>query len=362
MGSEHRVVSKYHEMFVHNDMLICFAGNLLNYTTNGLAAWAGTHLMFLTASVLGLIDPAIIATHWEGLLVWMNVYGFFLASLAQFKAYLFPSHPEDRNFSGSWISDFWAGVELNPRFGEYWDFKFFHNGRPGIVAWTLIGISWAAYQYQTLGYVTESMLVVLMLQATYVVDFFYNEDWYLRTIDISHDRFGFMLAWGDCTFLPTFYTLQVQYLARYPIHLTSIEAVLLVAIGFGGYAIFRQANWQRDYVRTHRDQARIWGRKAEYIDCSYRTADGKEHKTTLLTSGWWGVARHSNYLADIVQAWAWCATCGFRNILPWSYFFYLCILLYHRSRRDERRCRAKYGDKWDKYCKAVPYIIVPYIY
>lgn len=34
--------------------------------------------------------------------------------------------------------DFYAGVELNPRFGKYWDFKFFHNGRPGIVAWTLM--------------------------------------------------------------------------------------------------------------------------------------------------------------------------------------------------------------------------------
>lgn len=38
---------------------------------------------------------------------------------------------------GSWIFDFWAGVELNPRLGAL-DLKFFHNGRPGIVAWTLM--------------------------------------------------------------------------------------------------------------------------------------------------------------------------------------------------------------------------------
>ena len=36
------------------------------------------------------------------------------------------------------IFDFFAGIELNPRFGELWDFKLFHNGRPGIVAWTLM--------------------------------------------------------------------------------------------------------------------------------------------------------------------------------------------------------------------------------
>ena len=31
------------------------------------------------------------------------------------------------------------------------------------------------------------MLVVLALHALYVLDFFANEDWYLRTIDIAHD-------------------------------------------------------------------------------------------------------------------------------------------------------------------------------
>jgi 7-dehydrocholesterol reductase len=30
------------------------------------------------------------------------------------------------------------GIEFNPRFGRHWDFKLFHNGRPGIIAWTLM--------------------------------------------------------------------------------------------------------------------------------------------------------------------------------------------------------------------------------
>lgn len=37
---------------------------------------------------------------------------------------------------------------------------------------------------------TNSMLVVIALQTIYVVDFFINENWYTRTIDISHDHFG----------------------------------------------------------------------------------------------------------------------------------------------------------------------------
>lgn len=42
------------------------------------------------------------------------------------------------NSVGSWIFDFWVRVELNLRFREYWDVKFFHNGRPGVMAWTLM--------------------------------------------------------------------------------------------------------------------------------------------------------------------------------------------------------------------------------
>ncbi|CAK1367642.1 7-dehydrocholesterol reductase [Cercospora beticola] len=338
------------------------AGYQLHYRTNGLLAWTLTHALFIGGAWYGYIDPAIIARNWEGLLVACNIYGFVLAILAQVKGHLFPSHPEDRKFSGSWIYDFWAGVELNPRFGSYWDFKFFHNGRPGIVAWTLINLSWAAYQYQTVGYVTYSMIVLNILQAIYVVDFFCNESWYTRTIDISHDHFGFMLAWGDATFLPTFYTLQAQYMARYPTHLSEGQAIGILALGLLGYYIFRSANWQRDYVRSKKDEARIWGRPAEFIRCKYHTSDGKEHESLLLTSGWWGVARHSNYLADLIGCYAYCATCGFDNILPWSYLVFMSVLLVHRAKRDERRCRAKYGEKWDEYCRAVPYTMIPGIF
>ena len=43
-------------------------------------------------------------------------------------------------------------------------------------------ISFAAYQYEKFGYYTNSMIVVNTIHALYVIDFFYNEDWYLRTI------------------------------------------------------------------------------------------------------------------------------------------------------------------------------------
>lgn len=56
------------------------------------------------------------------------------------------------------------GVEFNPRLGKWFDFKLFFNGRPGIVAWTLINLSFAAKQRELHGHVTNSMLLVNVLQ------------------------------------------------------------------------------------------------------------------------------------------------------------------------------------------------------
>jgi 7-dehydrocholesterol reductase len=114
------------------------AGNLLKYTTNGLLAWTVTHALYGATSLVGILDPAIIARNWEALLVTVNIYGIILALFAQIKAYVAPSHPLDRKFTGSMIFDYFCGIELNPRIGDRWDFKLFYNGRPGIIAWTLM--------------------------------------------------------------------------------------------------------------------------------------------------------------------------------------------------------------------------------
>ena len=335
------------------------AGNLLSYTTNGLLAWSLTHASFAAASVIGAINPSIIARHWEGLLIAVNLYGIVLALFAQVKAYIDPSHSEDRKFSGSHIYDYYMGIELNPRVGQCWDFKLFYNGRPGIIAWSLIDLSWMAYQYQTFGYITKSMVLVSGFHFLYVLDFFYNEQWYLKTIDIAHDHFGFYLAWGDTAFLPNLYTIQVQYLGRYPVYLSYVQATMILTVGISAYMIFRSVNHQKDIVRSTGGKVRIWGKPAEYITAEYKTKDGKTHRSLLITSGWWGFTRHANYMADLMLSWAMCAACGAEHLLPWSYFFFISVLLYHRICRDEKRCAKKYGKYWLDYTEKVRWKLIP---
>ncbi len=76
------------------------AGNLLKYQTNGLFAWVVTHILALAAVMAGVLDPAILAKHWGGLLIVANIYGFLVSVFSYIKAQLVPTHPQDRKFSG----------------------------------------------------------------------------------------------------------------------------------------------------------------------------------------------------------------------------------------------------------------------
>ena len=223
-------------------------------------------------------------------------------------------------------------------------------------------LSFMAFQYQIHGFITKSIIIATFLHTVYTVDFFINEDWYLRTIDICHDHFGFYLAWGCIVWLPSIYTLQTQYLAQNPVHLSNFHAAAILLIGVGGYALFRSVNHQKDLVRRTKGDCELWGAPAKVLRVKYRTRDGLEHESLLLCSGWWGLARHVNYLGDLVLSYAMCATCGTKNLMPWTYAIFMTILLIHRCWRDEERCSKKYGKYWEDYCRRVRWVIIPGIY
>ena len=194
---------------------------------------------------------------------------------------------------------------------------------------------------------------------------------------MCHDHFGFYLAWGSVVWLPAVYTLQTQYLARYPVQLSPLTAATILCIGLGGYVLFRSVNHQKDLVRRTNGQCFIWGKKAEYVRCTFKTKDGVTHDSLLLCSGeflypvfdvkaypigWWGFVRHANYLGDLIVSYAMCAPCGTRNLLPWTYAIFMTVLLLHRCYRDEERCSGKYGESWKIYCDQVRWKLIPGIF
>ncbi|KAF7350030.1 ERG4/ERG24 ergosterol biosynthesis protein [Mycena venus] len=339
------------------------AGNRLPYKINGLLSWFLTIGVYILGALCSLWDADIVAKQWKGLMVAASTYGLTLSVVVYVKAHVNPSHSSDRKFSGSLFHDFFAGIELNPRFGAL-DLKLFNIGRVGMTAWTIScrNISFAASQYQNFGYVSNGMIVVNILQSLYILDFFYQEDWYVRTIDIAHDHFGFYLAWGGAAWIPSMYTLQAQYLAHYPVHLSQTRALIILLVGVFGYWMFRASNDQRTVARRTGGNCVIWGKKPVVITAHYSTSNGEKHTSLLLCSGFWGIARHFNYITDLILAFAMCAPCGTRDVFPYAYFVYMTVLLVHRSIRDEDRCSKKYGKDWELYKAQVPYALIPGIY
>ncbi|KQK75443.1 Lamin-B receptor [Amazona aestiva] len=174
----------------------------------------------------------------------------------------------------------------------------------------------------------------------------------LTTMDITHDGFGFMLAFGDLVWVPFVYSLQAFYLVGHPTSISWPVAAAITILNSIGYYIFRSANSQKNSFRRNPADPKL-----AYLKC-IPTATGKG----LLVTGWWGFVRHPNYLGDIIMALAWSLPCGFNHILPYFYVIYFICLLVHREARDEHHCKQKYGLAWEKYCQRVPYRIFPYIY
>lgn len=332
------------------------AGFVHKYNINGFQAWIISTIIFLYCGCTGWISPTIVYDYWEDILIIAAILGYIIAAMAYIKAYVNPTNAKDRKFTNSRFYDYFMGIELNPRFGSF-DWKLFLNGRPGIIGWSIINLSFAFAQFEEHGYITNSMILVNFLQFLYIGYFFYREAWYLKTIDISHDHFGWMFAFGDLVWLPSMYTLQALYLVGNPVNLSLCYFCCVLALGLIGFYIFADSNNEKDRFRSRQYDA-----TTKILKCQYTTENGKSHQSELLISGWWGKCRHINYTGDLMLSLAYSLACGVDNVFPYFYIVYLTILLVHRCIRDEAKCRGKYGEVWDRYCKIVPYRFISGIY
>lgn len=250
--------------------------------------------------------------------------------------------------SGVAIYDFYMGRELNPRLGSF-DWKEFCELRPGLIGWAVLNMAFVVVQKEKLGYVSGSMILVNVFQGLYVWDALYQERAILTTMDITTDGFGFMLVFGDMAWVPFTYSLQARYLVDYDPNLGIYALMGIVLTNCIGYSIFRGANSQKDAFRRNPD-----GEDVKHLQF-LQTKRG----TKLLTSGYWGMARKINYTGDWIMGLSWCMLCGLQSVVPYFYAIYFCVLLIHRSARDDHMCQIKYGKDWDEYKKIVPYKFIP---
>ncbi|KFO82648.1 Lamin-B receptor [Cuculus canorus] len=328
-------------------------GRKLQYRINGFYAF------ILTASAIGILlyfqfELHYLYDHFMQFAVSAAAFSMVLSIYLYIRSLKAPEEElAPGGNSGYFIYDFFTGHELNPRIGSF-DLKYFCELRPGLIGWVVINLAMllAEMKIHNQNMPSLSMILVNSFQLLYVVDALWNEATILTTMDITHDGFGFMLAFGDLVWVPFVYSLQAYYLVGHPNAISWPVAAAITVLNCIGYYIFRRANSQKNNFRRNPSDPKLAYLK--FIP----TATGKG----LLVTGWWGFVRHPNYLGDIIMALAWSLPCGFNNILPYFYVIYFICLLVHREARDEHHCKQKYGLAWERYCQRVPYRIFPYIY
>ncbi|XP_010773908.1 lamin-B receptor-like [Notothenia coriiceps] len=279
------------------------SGERLKYRTNGFFAMV-VSCVAVAAAVQQGADLTYIHSHF----LQLAVASFLISVLLSSYLYVRSGRAAAEQLalggsSGNVAYDFFKGRELNPRI-KYFDLKFFCEMRPGLIGWCLINFALALAEMKRQGLEAPShaMILVNLFQLLYVADGLWNEEAILTTMDLMHDGFGFMLAFGDLVWVPFTYTLQAYYLVSRPTPLNPPALAAIVTLKLIGFYIFRKSNSVKNAFRRNPSDPQLSHLK------TIPTATGR----SLLVSGWWGVVRHPNYLGDLLMALAWSLPCAER--------------------------------------------------
>jgi len=194
--------------------------------------------------------------------------------------------------------------------------------------------------------------------AFFVVEYVYHEEVHLWTYDLFRERVGFKLLWGCLCFYPWAYAAAgLAAVAAPRADVPPAAAAAAAATFLAGWVLTRGANLQKHAAKT---RARAFACCGVRVPLEYVPGSGER----LLASGFWGLARHVNYLGEIVQAAAAVAPLAWAAAtpLPLLYPAYYIALFLPRAADDDAICEKKYGKAWAEYVRRVPARIVPGLY
>ncbi|KAF2307574.1 hypothetical protein GH714_029811 [Hevea brasiliensis] len=306
-------------------------GSRLCYRCNGLLSLLLLVALLGVGAKMDLLSPTVISESGFELLSTT----FILSVLVTLVLYAAGCNSQNQGSSlkphvtGNLIHDWWFGIQLNPQFVGI-DLKFFFV-RAGMMGWLFINLSVLAKSIQDAN-LSCSMILYQLFCALYILDYFFYEEYMTSTWDIIAERLGFMLVFGDLVWIPFTFSIQGWWLLGNKVELTTAAVVANCLVFLIGYLVFRGANKQKHVF--------------------------KKNPKALMG----GIARHCNYLGDLLLALSFSLPCGISSPVPYFYPIYLLILLIWRERRDEARCAEKYKEVWAEYRRLVPWRILPYFY
>ena len=226
---------------------------------------------------------------------------------------------------------------------------------------SLNALSGAAWHYGEFGDdANPGIYLYAAFYTFYILDYFVFERVQLYTYDLIHERLGFMLFWGGLIVYGWLFILPLWGMAAYPdpgfstgwtyVWLIGTSALFLL-----GWSISRGANLQKYTFKRWPDRKFLGIIEPKYIEAGDRK---------ILYSGFWGVARHFNYMGEGFLGLSIALVFG-HFLVPWAwlYFIFVVSMFTNRQRDDDKQCAEKYGEeKWAEYKSKVKYRIFPGVY
>jgi hypothetical protein len=317
------------------------------YRLNGLAVFLVTLALWAITCAQGwLAWDFFWTTRWEGLA------GACLLGLLLTLWLVLGAPPTGKGL----VADLYLGRLANPQWlGGRIDAKMWLY----LIGATMLGLNLASFgMHHLIVHETDpspGVALYLGLFAFFLCEYLFFERVHLYTYDFVAERVGFKLGWGCFVFYPYFYAVGLWAVAAMPDPHTPPWLLAGAAlVFFSGWMLARGANMQK-YLFKRDPQAKFLG-----LIAPVALGDGNQR---LLASGFWGAARHVNYLGELLMATALTLALGYPlNPIPWLYPLYYLALLIPRQIDDDRRCAAKYGPLWAEYVARVKWRIVPGLY
>jgi len=245
-------------------------------------------------------------------------------------------------------------------FNERFDIKMYFYVVGGTML-ALNALSGAAYNYEIFGEnYNPGVFLYAAFYTYYILDYFIFERVQLYTYDLIHEGIGFKMFWGGLVIYGWLFILPLWGMAAYPSPgfssgWTYFWLIGTTALFLFGWGISRGANMQKYTFKRWPDHKFLGIIEPEYIQAGDRK---------ILCSGFWGAARHFNYLGEGFLGLSIALAFGyFTNPWAWTYFVFVVTFFTFRQRFDDAYCAEKYGaEKWAEYQARVKYRILPGVY
>ena len=261
-------------------------GDRLRYRLNGPLVLAVSVAAWLAAGHSGVMPWDWLWTH-----RWSGAAGALTLGLLASAAVVLTAPGR----GGSLPSELYLGRRVNPQmFRGRVDAKMFLYLAGGVLL-ELNLLSFAAHHF--LAYPdnpSPGVVLYVALFTWFVCDYLIFERVHLYTYDLFAESVGFKLVWGCLFWYPYFYGVGLWSVAdlgnpNSPAWLLVVAALVFLA----GWTLARGANMQKYAFKRNPEKDFLGWLPPKSFSHGERR---------VLCSGFWGVARHVNYLGEILMA------------------------------------------------------------